>query len=126
MDVVVCVIFAVISLVNAILVSGGFASWCSAVTKRFPSCESATVMKIGKDSDIDPSGFFIQIGTVQFGIWTLLVSWVLLLVLAGRKLFIYHERENIIVSMARERQRYLSSGGRGSIGYTPVDYQNYM
>ncbi|RWS07455.1 transmembrane protein 179-like protein [Dinothrombium tinctorium] len=125
-DVVLCVVFAISSLVNAILVSGGFSTWCSAVTQRFPSCETATVMKIGKDTHIDPSGFFIEIGAVQFGIWTLLVCWVLLLVLAGRKLFIYHERENIIISMARERQRYLANGGRSQGGYTPVDYQNYM
>ena len=60
----------------------------------------------GKDADVSPIGFFIEMGSVQFGIWTSLVAWVLLLVLASRKLFVYHERENIIVSMARERQRY--------------------
>lgn len=46
----------------------------------------------------------------QFGIWTLFVTWVLLLVLAGRKLFIYHERENLIVSMSRDRRRYAAHG----------------
>jgi hypothetical protein len=44
----------------------------------------------------------------------LLVGWVLLLVLAARKLFVYHERENIIVSMARSRQQYTAPD------YTPV------
>ena len=50
-----------------------------------------------------------------------LVSWSLLVVLAGRKLFVYHERENIIVSMARERQRYTNSGYQQSGRFKPED-----
>ena len=63
-------------------------------------------MKIKDAADVDTSGFFLEMQTAQFGVWTCFVSWVMLLVLAARKLFVYHERENIIVSMARERSRY--------------------
>jgi len=114
-DAVIAFIFTVLVLIDAVIVSRGFAIWCNAVTQRFDSCETASsVMIIGKNSDIDPKGFFIQLGSVQFGIWMLLVGWVLLLVLAARKLFVYHERENIIVSMARSRQQYTAPD------YTPI------
>lgn len=63
-------------------------------------------MDIKDAPDIKTDGFFLEMQTVQFGIWTCLVSWVMLLVLSARKVFVYHERENIIVSMARERSRY--------------------
>jgi len=105
-DTLVALILSLLVLTDAIIVTVGFSSWCTSVTQRFDSCETASsVMIIGKDSGINSSGFFIQLGSVQFGIWTALVCWVLLLVLAARKLFVYHERENMIISMARERQR---------------------
>ena len=63
-------------------------------------------MKIKNMPDVDASGFYLEMQTALFGVWTCFVSWVMLLVLAARKLFVYHERENIIVSMARERSRY--------------------
>jgi hypothetical protein len=110
MDALLAMVNSLVIIVAAVFVSGGFSYWCSAVTERFASCETASVMKIGLDSGIIATGFFIEMGSVQFGIWTSLVSWVLLLVLAARKLFVYHERENIIVSMARERQRYAGTG----------------
>lgn len=93
-------------LTSAIFVTRGLSQWCTSVTERFPSCEAASVMKVKDMPNIRADGFFLEMQTAQFGIWTCLVSWVMLLVLAARKLFVYHERENIIVSMARERSRY--------------------
>ncbi|CAG2159588.1 unnamed protein product [Oppiella nova] len=106
-DTVLALMATLLVLTDAILVTKGFSVWCQSVAQ---SCETASsVMVIGKDSDIDPKGFFLELGSVQFGIWSLLVCWVLTLVLASRKLFVYHERENMIVSMARERHRHIGS-----------------
>lgn len=85
----------------------GFSIWCSAVTERFASCQvSEAAMTIYELPDIITSHFFIEMGTVQFGIWTSLVLNVFLLALASRKVFVFHERANIAVSMAKERLRY--------------------
>jgi hypothetical protein len=105
LDTIVASIMCIFVTTSAIFVTKGLSQWCSTVTERFPSCEAASVMKI-KDTDIRVDGFFLEMQTAQFGIWTCLVTWVMLLVLAARKLFVYHERENIIVSMARERSRF--------------------
>ncbi|XP_054154283.1 transmembrane protein 179-like [Oppia nitens] len=100
----------VIVLADAVIVTKGFSVWCQSLIQRFDSCETASgVMVIGKDTGIEPKGFFVQLGSVQFGIWTLLVCWVLAVVLATRKVMIYHEKENMIVSMTRERQRHIGS-----------------
>jgi len=109
-DTVLSLIATILVLTDAVIVTKGFSIWCRSVAIRFDSCETAaSVMVIGKDTNIDPKGFFLELGSVQFGIWSLMVCWVLSLVLASRKLFVYHERENMIVSMARERQRHLGS-----------------
>ncbi|XP_074600982.1 transmembrane protein 179 [Brevipalpus obovatus] len=111
-DTLIALIFVIFTLLDAISITYGFSRWCSALTQRFPSCEAAAsiVTFNGDSSSIDPSWFFVEFGTVQFGIWACFVTWVLLLVLSSRKLFIHHERENLIVSMSRERHRYASRG----------------
>jgi len=76
------------------------------MTERFPSCEVSEAMQVKGMPDLDASGFFLEMGTVQFAIWTSLVFWVMIFVLSSRKVFVFHERENIIISMARERMRY--------------------
>lgn len=111
-DTIVALLSVAFTILAAIFVTGGFSKWCRAVTQRFSSCEAGQgILSISNpDGVINTSSFYIQMGTVQFGIWTLFVTWVLLLVLAGRKLFIYHERENLIVSMSRDRRRYAAHG----------------
>ena len=96
----------ILVITSAYFVTRGFSAWCSAITARFPQCEVSEVMEVKGCPDIDLRGFFLEMGTVQFAIWTGLVFWVVLFVLAARKVFVFHERENIIISMARERMRY--------------------
>jgi len=65
-DAVVSFILVLLTLIDAIIVTSGFSSWCSAVTQRFASCETATVMSFtGEDKEISPTDFFIQMVTVQ-------------------------------------------------------------
>ncbi|CAG2107379.1 unnamed protein product, partial [Medioppia subpectinata] len=107
MDTVLSILATILVVSDAVIVTKGFSVWCQSVEQ---SCETAaSVMVIGVNSGIDPKGFFLELGSVQFGIWFLLVCWVFSLVLASRKLFIYHERENMIVSMTRERQRHIGN-----------------
>lgn len=96
----------ILVVISAIFVTRGFSTFCSAVTERFPHCEVASSELRIKGEDIDASGFFLEMGTVQFGIWTSLVFWVTLFLLSARKVFVLHEKENIIIAMARERLRY--------------------
>ncbi|XP_067119994.1 transmembrane protein 179 [Centruroides vittatus] len=120
LDTVDNLLLTALSLIAAIIVTGGFKKWCDAVTERFASCDNASIMDIDKDDDIRTAGFYIQMGTVQFAIWSSWVCWVFLTVLSTCKLCRYHEQENVIVSMARERQRIISSSNSGPL-YTLPD-----
>ena len=73
------------------------------------SCEEASVTEIDPGDGISTVGFYVMMGAIQFAQWTCWVCWILQSVLSIRKLCIYHERENIIVSMARERQNLNAS-----------------
>lgn len=120
LDTVVTMFLTALSLVAAIIVTCGFKIWCDGVTERFSSCDNASAIDIDKDDNIRTTGFYIQMGTVQFSVWSSWVCWVFLTVLSMCKLCRYHEQENVIVSMAQERQRIISSSNCGSL-YTIPD-----
>lgn len=108
-DVVTSIILTTVTLVAAIIVTLGFMTWCQCMTKRFPSCELAAGNDIDKADGIDTSGFYIELGAAQFGIWSSLSIWVGLSVFAVLKLLKYHQVENMKVSMYRERQRLIEA-----------------
>ncbi|XP_011310098.1 transmembrane protein 179 [Fopius arisanus] len=108
-DVVVSIVTTIITLVNAIIITLGFMTWCGCMTKRFPSCEQAAGNDIDKADGIDTSGFHIELGVAQFGAWSSLSIWVGLSVFAVLKLLRYHQLENMKVSMYRERQRLIGA-----------------
>lgn len=95
-------------LISGIIVSLGFAIWCNAVEERFSKgCEAAAAMIISNNTEhITVNGFFTDLETSQFSIWSSFVVWVLALTISGRMLFVAHERANIRISMAREGRRY--------------------
>ncbi|GIX99563.1 hypothetical protein CEXT_201161 [Caerostris extrusa] len=72
LDCISTIILAVMVFIGSIMVTLGFKTWCDAVTQRFRSCDDASIMEISKADNVQTKGFFIQIGTVQFGIWS---SW---------------------------------------------------
>lgn len=105
------------SLIVGILVSVGFSRWCNAIEKRFSrGCElAAPSLTITNNTEkLDVTGFYANMETSQFSIWSSLVMWVFTLTVSGRLLFMAHERANIRISMARERRRY----------NRPVDHAN--
>ncbi|OTF80770.1 hypothetical protein BLA29_012481 [Euroglyphus maynei] len=63
-------------------------------------------MEIGVNSTIVAKNFSYQLGIIQFGIWALLVCVCLQLMLSMRKVFLYHERLNLIAGMSSERRRH--------------------
>ncbi|KAL6434013.1 hypothetical protein ACFW04_005872 [Cataglyphis niger] len=113
-DVVTSIILTTITLIAAIIVTLGFMTWCQCMTKRFPSCELAAGNDIDKADDIDTSGFHIELGAAQFGIWSSLSIWVGLSVFAVLKLLRYHQLENMKVSMYRERQKLIEATTSGT------------
>ncbi|KYQ58422.1 hypothetical protein ALC60_02586 [Trachymyrmex zeteki] len=108
-DVVTSIVLTTVTLIAAIIVTLGFMTWCQCMTKRFPSCELAAGNDIDKADGIDTSGFHIELGAAQFGIWSSLSIWVGLSVFAVLKLLRYHQLENMKVSMYRERQRLIEA-----------------
>jgi len=103
-DSVLSILVTLILLLSCVFVSDGFRTWCSAIEERFPGCEDASVTEIDPNDNINTLAFYIMMGSVQFACWSGWVGWVLQSVLCIRKICIYHERENIIISMARERR----------------------
>lgn len=104
-------------LISGILVSVGFGVWCNAVEERFSKgCQAAAAsMTISNNTEqIAVKGFYADLETSQFSIWSSLVVWVFVLTISSRMLFVAHERANIRISMARERLRY----------NPPLDYAN--
>lgn len=96
-------------LLSAIVISAGFAVWCRTVEERFSKgCEAAAASMIisNNTQHISINGFFTDLETSQFSIWSSFVVWVLALTISGRMLFVAHELANIRISMARERRRY--------------------
>ncbi|XP_035206920.1 transmembrane protein 179-like [Stegodyphus dumicola] len=108
LDCLMTLLLSVMVFAASILVTLGFKTWCDAVTQRFRSCDDASIMEISKADNVQTKGFFLQVGTVQFGIWSSWVCWVLLTVLSTLKLCRYHEKEVIRVSMARQRQKIIN------------------
>nr|XP_027197260.1 transmembrane protein 179-like [Dermatophagoides pteronyssinus] len=101
-----CVV-ALFVLIDSIITTIGFYIWCHCVTQRFSSCNIASsVMEIGVNSTIVAKNFSYQLGIVQFGTWALLVCVCLQLMLSMRKVFLYHERLNLIAGMSSERRRH--------------------
>uniref|UniRef100_A0A6M2DXX0 Putative transmembrane protein n=1 Tax=Xenopsylla cheopis TaxID=163159 RepID=A0A6M2DXX0_XENCH len=104
-DVVISLGISAMSFIAALIITLGFIVWCQNMTQRFPSCEIAAGQDIMKSDNIDTVGFYIQLGTAQFGAWGSFACWVGLCVFAMLKLCRYHELENMRASMFRERQR---------------------
>lgn len=113
-DVITSVFLTAVTLIAAVIVTLGFMTWCKSMTRRFPSCELAAGNDIDKKDGIDTTGFHIELGAAQFGIWSSLSVWVALSVFATLKLLRYHQIENMKVSMYRERQRLIEAENSGN------------
>lgn len=82
------------------------------------SCELAAGQNITKDSQrIETSGFYVEMGTAQFGAWGSFAIGVGLSVIALLKLISNHQMRNMKVSMYLERHRLMHEDGlRESFG----------
>ncbi|XP_026486718.1 transmembrane protein 179 [Vanessa tameamea] len=107
----VCALLCALGVSSAVLVTLGFMTWCQNIVERFPSCEDATGQDIDKKDKILTHGFYIELGTAQFGAWGAFATWVGLAVFSTLKVCRYHQLQNIQVSMYRERQRLVNEGG---------------
>ncbi|XP_055549396.1 transmembrane protein 179 [Wyeomyia smithii] len=108
-DVVFSVSLCVMSIISAIMITLGFMAWCSEMIERFPSCAIADGQNItNPELNVVTSGFYIEMGTIQFGAWASFATWVGLSVFALLKLINNHQLRNIKVSMYIERQRLVN------------------
>ena len=99
-----------LSFASALIITLGFGTWCDDITQRFEECSYAEDENIDQADEINTTGFYLLMGTAQFGAWASWACWVGLAVCAVLKLCRYHQRENIRVSMAKERRRVLTDG----------------
>lgn len=114
------IILLAMTVLSAIMITFGFIVWCSQMTQRFPSCEIAAGQNITKeDQKISTSGFYIEMGTAQFGAWGSFAIWVGLSVFALLKLINNHQMRNMKVSMYLERQRLMNEDAAGEGSSTP-------
>lgn len=108
-DVVLGIQMLAMSILSAIMITLGFIVWCSEMTERFPSCEISAGQNIIPGTEkIDTSGFYIEMGTAQFGAWGCFAISVGIAVIALLKIINNHQIRNIKVSMYLERQRLVN------------------
>ncbi|XP_053698064.1 transmembrane protein 179 [Sabethes cyaneus] len=108
-DVVFSVSLCIMTIISAIMITLGFIAWCGEMTERFPSCAIADGQNItNPELNVQTSGFYIELGTVQFGAWASFATWVGLSVFALLKLINNHQLRNMKVSMYIERQRLVN------------------
>uniref|UniRef100_A0A6B2E9Q4 Transmembrane protein 179 n=1 Tax=Phlebotomus kandelakii TaxID=1109342 RepID=A0A6B2E9Q4_9DIPT len=125
LDVFFGFILSLLTIVSAMIITIGFMDWCSDITQRFPSCEMAVGQSIIKeDQKIDTSGFYVQMGTAQFGAWGAFATCVLITVAALLKLINNHEMTNMRVSMYLERQRLVNEDASRDSLDTPGDFSH--
>lgn len=110
MDCFVSVILCALVVLAAIMITLGFIVWCSDMTQRFPSCDIADGQNITTNGNISTSGFYIEMGTAQFGAWSSFAVWVGLSMFGLLKLINNHQLNNMRVSMYLERQRLVNDG----------------
>lgn len=111
MDVFISINLCALVVVAAIMITLGFIVWCSDMTQRFPSCDTADGQNITNvKSNINTNGFYIEMGTAQFGAWGSFATWVGLSMFALLKLINNHQVTNMRVSMYLERQRLVNDG----------------
>uniref|UniRef100_T1JIJ6 Transmembrane protein 179 n=1 Tax=Strigamia maritima TaxID=126957 RepID=T1JIJ6_STRMM len=104
-DTITSTLLSIMSLAAAIFITLGFKAWCDAITTRYISCKDASSSDMDEKANIIIPGFYIQIGTAQFAAWSAWVCSVALAVFSFLKICQYHQRANIVASMAKERQR---------------------
>lgn len=121
-DVVFGITLCAMTIVAAIIITLGFMTWCSDMTERFPSCDVADGQNITNvELNIQTSGFYIEMGTAQFGAWASFAVWVGLSVFALLKLINNHQLRNMKVSMYIERQRLVNEDVyRGTTSEVPT------
>ncbi|XP_013190948.1 transmembrane protein 179 [Amyelois transitella] len=108
LEAVGCMLICGFAVSAAVIVTLGFMTWCNTIVQRFPSCEDAAGQDIDKKDNIATKGFYVQIGSTQFGAWGAFATWVGLAVFSLLKVCRYHQLQNIQVSMYRERQRLVN------------------
>ncbi|KAJ0173415.1 hypothetical protein K1T71_010564 [Dendrolimus kikuchii] len=111
LEAVGCTVLCGFAMSAAQIVTLGFMTWCKTIVERFPSCEAAAGQDLDHKDKISTFGFYMEIGTAQFGAWAAFATWVGLAVFSTLKVCRYHQLENIQVSMYRERQRLVNESG---------------
>lgn len=124
LDVCFGTLMFIMTIVSAFFITLGFMHFCNDMTRSFQSCGQAAGQNITQDTEkIDTSGFYVEMGTAQFGIWGSFAACVIVGVVACLKLINEHQMQNMKVSMYLERQRLVhgeTSSLADSLNSTPA------
>ncbi|XP_033630943.1 transmembrane protein 179-like [Asterias rubens] len=103
------VIITVMVFISAINITEGYSAWCRLIEQAASSCSLAgfeeNIWK--KLKYIKPDNYAVELGMVQFGLWSEFLIWLFLSIFSIIKLIKYNQQESIIRSLSRERQRLL-------------------
>ncbi|XP_035670027.1 transmembrane protein 179-like [Branchiostoma floridae] len=94
---------------SALILTMGLSAWCREVTQHIYMCEEAQYSSWLNWKGIDTSFFYIQLGMAQFGSWCGWVCWLIATMLTGLRVYNYHQREDILRSLRREKDRLVGS-----------------
>lgn len=106
-DLVINTVLMLLVFTAAVVITLGFKSWCDTIISGYQTCAGASVKGIDKQDLEALSGFYLQMGTAQFGAWSSWVCCVALMVCALLQSCWHHQQENLKFSMSKERQRLL-------------------
>ncbi|XP_022094739.1 uncharacterized protein LOC110981457 isoform X2 [Acanthaster planci] len=107
---VVNVIMTIMLFASAINVTQGYSVWCQLIDRVAECSVAGFITNLwGNLKGIKPDNYAVELGMVQFGLWTELLLWTVISILSVVKLAKYHQREHIFRSLNRERERLLGS-----------------
>lgn len=104
-DIVLSIVFTLLTIIAACMITFGFIQWCQAMIERFPSCEISEGSQIDILDNINTKNFYLEMGTAQFAIWAMFATWVALSICALWKMWKYHQLDIIRSSMYNERRK---------------------
>lgn len=106
LDVCFSTIMFVMTIISALFITLGFIRFCKDMTKSFQTCGEAAGQNITEDAvGIDTSGFYVDMGSAQFGIWGAFAACVIVAVVAYLKMINEHQMQNMKVRLYMDRQR---------------------
>ena len=115
------VIIGFTTIVAALLTSVGYSSFCSPLESSLnEQCNQVDLSKLNAKYGIDASNFFNIFRVIEFSIWFSSIIWIGATLLSFLKVYSYHKNNDLLQSLAYEKDKLLSRQG----SYTKISYSD--